>query len=71
MMLVEKRIVANANMQPVAIQINYYDWLKIEQLLNLQDQTPSPRNKLAKHAGVIQLTEEPLVFQQRIRGEWS
>jgi len=31
---VEKKIVMNEMQQPVAVQVDYQDWLKIEQLLN-------------------------------------
>lgn len=31
----EKKIVTDETLRPVAVQIDYRDWLKIEQLLNL------------------------------------
>jgi len=33
---IEKKIVMNEMQQPVAVQINYQDWLKIEQQLSLE-----------------------------------
>jgi hypothetical protein len=35
-MPIEKKVVINEMQQPVAVQINYQDWLKIEQQLNLE-----------------------------------
>ena len=35
MVAIHKTIVTNSIMQPVAVQIDYADWLKIEQLLEI------------------------------------
>ena len=33
MLAIQKKILTDENMQPLAVQIDYADWLKIEQLL--------------------------------------
>ncbi len=70
MLNVEKKIVRDRRKQPIAVQINYADWLKIERLLNLQD-TPKKIIDLSIYAGIIQLGEDPLDYQKRIRSEWE
>ncbi len=40
-----KKIVTNEDMQPIAVQIDYADWLKIEPLLNQY----SSKNKVTTH----------------------
>jgi len=44
-MPIEKKIVMNEMQQPVAVQINYQDWLKIEQQLSLES-VPARRKPL-------------------------
>jgi hypothetical protein len=37
-----KKLVTNEAMQPIAVQIDYADWLKIEALLEQYTQKPKP-----------------------------
>ena len=67
---IQKRIVTDEARRPVAVQIDYSDWLEIERSLNLEA-TETSRVDLSPYAGVIRLTEEPLKYQARIRQEWS
>jgi len=46
---IEKKIVMNEMQQPVAVQINYQDWLKIEQQLSLES-IPARRKPLCAPA---------------------
>ncbi|NJN60016.1 MAG: hypothetical protein HC879_22310 [Leptolyngbyaceae cyanobacterium SL_5_9] len=67
---IKKQIVTDEAMRPVAVLINYEDWQAIEEILKAyqgQDTTPN----LADYAGAIQLTVDPLDYQQQIREEWS
>jgi len=67
---IKKQIVTDEAMRPVAVLINYEDWQAIEEILKIyqeQDTTPG----LADYAGAIQLTVDPLDYQQQIREEWS
>ena len=40
---IAKKIVTNEVMQPIAVQIDYADWLKIESLLSQHSQKPIER----------------------------
>jgi len=66
---IRKKIVTDEAQQPIAVQIDYADWLKIERALNLTQQEEA--TDLSGYSGVISLTEEPLAYQARVRGEWS
>lgn len=67
---IRKQIVTDEAMRPVAVLIDYEDWQAIEQILkNYQQQDTT--SALANYAGVIQLTVDPLDYQQQIRDEWS
>lgn len=70
MQSVRKKLVTDENHHPIAVQIDYNDWLKIEQQLEILDPLPSTQD-LSRHAGTLNLTESPLAYQARIRGEWS
>ena len=69
MQRIRKKIVTDEEMQPIAVQIDYTDWLKIERSLNLPREDEA--TDLSRYSGVISLTEEPLAYQARIRSEWS
>jgi hypothetical protein len=55
--------------QPIAVQIDYADWLRIERSLDFLQK--DYLTDLSQHSGVISLTEEPLAYQARVRNEWS
>lgn len=64
----QEKIVTDDSMQPVAVLIDYEDWQKIEQILEAtQSQSEFGLNR---YAGVIQLTEDLLNYQQNVRDEW-
>lgn len=67
---IKKRIVTDESMRPVAVLIDYEDWQVIEKILETYQQQ-EPASALADYAGVIQLTIDPLDYQQQIRDEWS
>jgi len=67
---IRKKILTDMTKRPVAVQIEYTDWLEIERSLNLQGED-TRNTDLSAHEGVITLTEEPLGYQSRIRQEWS
>lgn len=67
---IRKKILTDEARQPIAVQIDYADWLRIERMLNLR----SERGKisdLSRYAGVISLTEEPLNYQAGVRDEFN
>ncbi len=67
---IRKKIVTDEGSRPVAVQIDWADWLEIEKSL-IPSAMKTPTESLARYAGVISLTEDPLAFQERLRGEWS
>ena len=67
---IRKKIVTDEAQQPVAVQIDYADWLRIERMLNLRSGRVK-RSDLSRYAGVISLTEEPLSYQARVRGKFN
>lgn len=73
-MTISKRIVTDENMNPVAVQIDYDDWLAIEEQLKVEDTTPSPRctelKRLLKDSRGIWKEGDGLEYQRRIRAEW-
>jgi hypothetical protein len=69
MQRIRKKILTDEAKQPIAVQIDYTDWLKIERALDLaQEDEPID---LSRYSGVISLIEEPLAYRARVRGEWS
>ena len=74
-MTISKRIVTDENMQPVAVQIDYDDWLAIEKQLDLEgadlSRTSSQsRKELAEAARPFWTEGDGLEYQRRIRAEW-
>jgi len=69
MQRIRKKIITDEAKQPIAVQIDYTDWLKIERSLKLPQEDEV--TDLSRYSGVISLTEEPLVYQTRVRNEWS
>jgi hypothetical protein len=67
---IHKNIVTDEAMRPIAVQIDYADWIEIEQSLGLTDRSLRTVDP-SQFAGTINLTEDPLAFQTRIRGEWQ
>lgn len=63
----QKKIVTDESMNPVAVLIDYQDWQKIEKIL----EEHQSKINFAQYKGTLQLTEEPLQFQKRIRNEWT
>jgi hypothetical protein len=68
---VHKKLVTDEYNRPIAVQIDYADWLEIEKRLSLQDEKPAKAVDLSRHSGTLSLREEPLEYQARIRGEWQ
>lgn len=67
---VRKRLVTDENHRPVAVQIDYNDWLKIAQQLDIKESQDKPVD-LSCYEGTLKLKESPLDYQARCRREWS
>jgi len=70
MIAIRKKIVTDKAHQPVAVQIDYDDWLEIEKLLNLQPEKELLTD-LSEFRGVLKLNEDALEYQRRTRAEWD
>ncbi|MBF0629343.1 MAG: hypothetical protein HQL91_14100 [Magnetococcales bacterium] len=70
MQTVRKHLVTDEEHRPIAVQINYDDWLRIEQQLNIQAPLVQEVD-LSRYAGTVNLTESPLAYQACSRNEWS
>ena len=66
---IQKRILSDESQHPIAVQIDYADWLEIERSLNLTSEEVKTADP-SRFAGVIYLTEDPMAYQLRVRGEW-
>ena len=62
---IKKQIVTDEAMNPVAVLINYQDWQEIEKILE-----PYQQQDIAPYEGKVNLTLDPLEYQQQIRDEW-
>ncbi len=70
MLDVIKRIITDENDRPIAVQVDYGDWVRIEQELRLNGGQKPPTN-LAVHAGRVDWPVDGLDYQRSVRGEWS
>ncbi len=71
MQSIRKKIVTDEGLHPIAVQIDYADWLEIEKIIDFKKKEETTKQfNINKYAGVISLTEDPLDFQSKIRGEW-
>jgi hypothetical protein len=70
MRIIKKKILTDSSERPIAVQIDYSDWLEIERSLKLQSHETLDTD-LSRYEGTITLTEDPLEYQLRIRQEWS
>jgi hypothetical protein len=69
MRAIRKKIVTDELSRPVAVQIDYEDWLEIERSL-IKSPTAESGN-ISRFRGTVRLAEDPIAYQNRIRGEWS
>ncbi len=67
---IPKRIVTDEDMQPIAVQIEYQDWLKIQKLLELNDSEPL-QSDLSRHIGRLDWPVDGLEYQHEARREWE
>ncbi len=66
-MAIKKKILTDENNQPVAVQIDYKDWLKFEKIL----EKSIKQKDLSEFSGKISLSVDPIIFQKKIREEWN
>jgi hypothetical protein len=68
---INKKIVTDEAMRPVAVLIDYQDWQRIEKILQIYQSEQQSNIDLNQFAGTINLTQDPLEYQRQIRNEWS
>lgn len=67
---IHKKILSDEKMHPIAVQIDYKDWLKIEKDLQFLH-TKKKKIHMTDYFNTIELTEDPLKYQKKIRDEWE
>ncbi len=67
---IRKKLVTDEHMQPVAVQIEYTDWVRIEKLLASIEE-PGGGPGLARFAGTVPWGEDGVAYQRRVRQEWT
>jgi hypothetical protein len=67
---IRKKIVTDEAMNPVAVQIDYKDWLEIERLLTCVQAHGNLEELLSKTKGIWQ-KGDGLSYQENIRKEWD
>lgn len=67
---IQKRIVTDENLRPIAVQIDYADWVRIEKLLD-ERCGAKPETDLSRHVGKLKWPVDGLEYQRQVRGEWE
>ncbi|MCA9469451.1 MAG: hypothetical protein KC643_28965 [Nitrospira sp.] len=66
---ISKQFLTDDQGHPIGVVIPYEEWLRIEQHLDKADHA-SP-TLIQQYAGIIRLTEDPIIYQRRMRDEWA
>ncbi len=65
-----KNLVTDDHNRPVAVQIDYAEWVALEEhLADLASSGPHVAD-IDRHAGTLTLREDPLEYQTEVRREW-
>jgi hypothetical protein len=67
---ITKKILSDENMRPIAVQIDYADWVETERALRLGD-NGKRQTDLARHVGRLDWPVDGLEYQKEARGEWE
>ncbi|HMS84976.1 MAG TPA: hypothetical protein PKD12_15120 [Nitrospira sp.] len=67
---IHKQLVTDEEGRPVGVLTPYEEWLRIEEQLGAATGTNGTK-QLQCHEGVIQLSEDPITYQRRLRDEWA
>ena len=66
---IKKRIIKDEKNRPVAVEIDYQDWCKIEEAL--APSTPKPPTNLSRHIGKLDWPIDGMEYQRITRSEWD
>lgn len=67
---IRKHILTDEANRPVAVQIDYEDWCKIEEALE-KTEAQKPPTDLARHVGKLKWPVDGLEYQREIRSAWN
>lgn len=67
---IHKKIVVDENNKPVEVIISYDEWERIARIIGKAHE-PTTSETLNKYSGILELKEDPLEYQKRIRNEWQ
>ena len=70
MLTIHKKVLLDEAMNPVAVQIDYADWVEIARRLGIESKIGESA-ALEQFEGTISLTKDPMAFQTRMREEWQ
>jgi hypothetical protein len=70
MLTIHKKVLLDEAMNPVAVQIDYADWVEIVRRLGIEP-TSGESTALQRFEGAISMTEDPMALQKRLREEWQ
>ena len=70
MSTIHKQLVTDEEGRPIGVLIPCEEWLRIEQQLGVAAGA-NGTEQLRRHEGVIRLSEDPVVYQRRLRDEWA
>ena len=68
---IEKQVITDEAGHPIAIQLDYREWLRIERALQLSSHARQQTTDLARFNGALPFREDPLAYQRRMRREWT
>lgn len=66
-----KKILMDEQNRPVAVQIDYADWLVVEDMVEEALQKRPEPEDLSEFCGIFKQTIDPVEYQRKIRDEWS
>ena len=70
MLTIHKKVLLDEAMNPIAVQIDYADWVEIARRLEIEPKI-GESTSLQRFEGTISPTEDPRAFQTRMREEWQ
>ena len=70
MLNIRKRILTDDTNRPIAVQIEYADWCKIEEALG-GNEPPRPPTDLSRHIGKLNWPVDGLEYQRQVRSDWN
>lgn len=71
MLNIPKKIVTDESNHPVAVQIGYEDWCRIEKLLENGEGRQAESGDISGLIGSIRWGEDAVQYQRRVREEWN